>query len=164
MSDPLFSPERLQQLFRYACALTLNEDNAYDLLQSALEKFLQREIKNTNHPMAYMRTIIRNLHIDHIRRDGLIQWDDFHEETDTAPDMDWLALERQIINEKDVSRILQTLTGADREILFLWAVEGYTTAEVAEQLGIPKGTLLSRIHRLRQKASASRDTLNGAAS
>ena len=33
--------------------------------------------------------------------------------------------------------------------MYLWAVEGYSTSELAEFLEMPRGTLLSKIHRLR---------------
>ncbi|MFN5708773.1 MAG: RNA polymerase sigma factor, partial [Planctomycetota bacterium] len=34
--------------------------------------------------------------------------------------------------------------------ILLVAMEGWTTEEVAELLGIPRGTVLSRLHRARQ--------------
>jgi len=35
--------------------------------------------------------------------------------------------------------------------MYFWAVEGYTTDELAEFLDISRGTLLSKIHRLRKR-------------
>ena len=46
---------------------------------------------------------------------------------------------------------LNMLTPHEREILFLWAVEGFTVQDIANDLGIPKGTILSRLHRLKIK-------------
>ena len=39
----------------------------------------------------------------------------------------------------------------ERELLFFWAVEGCTAQEIADRTDSPRGTVLSRIHRLRQK-------------
>ena len=38
--------------------------------------------------------------------------------------------------------------------MFLWAVEEYSVQEVANMQGKPKGTLLSKIHRLKQRLTA----------
>ena len=42
------------------------------------------------------------------------------------------------------------LAPLDRDILYHWAVLGYSTDETCAQLDLPRGTLLSRIHRLRK--------------
>lgn len=36
-------------------------------------------------------------------------------------------------------------------MLFLTAVEGYTTAEIAQLTGRPRGTILSALHRAKKK-------------
>jgi RNA polymerase sigma-70 factor (ECF subfamily) len=43
------------------------------------------------------------------------------------------------------------LSIVEREILYLWAVEGYSTDEVAGHLDKPRNTVLSIIHRMRQR-------------
>jgi len=50
--------------------------------------------------------------------------------------------------------MFQFLNPVEREILHLWAVEGMTTAQIAEQLDTPRGTVLSRIYRMRQRLIA----------
>ena len=39
-------------------------------------------------------------------------------------------------------------------VLLLWAVEDLSYKEIADVLGIPIGTVMSRLHRARQKLSA----------
>jgi RNA polymerase sigma-70 factor (ECF subfamily) len=46
------------------------------------------------------------------------------------------------------------MTTAEREILFLWAVEGYSTDEVARHLDRPRGSVLSIIHRMRKRLTS----------
>ena len=145
-----FNAKELQQLYRYACILLGGEQDAYDLLQGALEKYLKQSAENSN-PMAYMRAIIRNAHIDKIRHDALINWDDYDEEQSVSADLNWNAIEQLAIEQDEAQYCIAQMSGIEREIMFMWAVEGYSTAEVAKQLDMPKNTVLSRIHRLRQK-------------
>jgi len=150
MSSYRFSPAELQQLYRYACAILGTQQDAYDLLQSGLEKYLKQNKEHSN-PMAYMRTIIRNAHIDKVRHDALINWDDYDDEQSVSADLNWNAIEQLAIDQDEAQHYIAQMSGIEREIMFLWAVEGYSTAEVAQQLNMPKNTVLSRIYRLRQK-------------
>ncbi|MEU6999042.1 RNA polymerase sigma factor [Nonomuraea sp. NPDC046570] len=59
---------------------------------------------------------------------------------------------------RDLARALATLSAADREVLLLIAWADLTYEEVAQALGIPIGTVRSRLHRARKK---SRDALGG---
>jgi RNA polymerase sigma-70 factor (ECF subfamily) len=61
-----------------------------------------------------------------------------------------------VINGVDASRewhvvrdALVTLTAVDRETLLLYAWEGLSYTEVADAVGVPVGTVRSRIHRAR---------------
>ncbi len=60
-----------------------------------------------------------------------------------------------VIAEHDMGLIWDQLDAFDREILFYWAVEGYSLQEIANQIDVPRGTLLSRVHRLRKKITDS---------
>ena len=57
--------------------------------------------------------------------------------------------------------IWPSLSFMEREILFLWAVEGYSTDEVASQLDRPRNTVLSIIHRMRKRLKQSVGELRG---
>ena len=43
------------------------------------------------------------------------------------------------------------IDAGDREILYLWAVEEYSAAEIGHVLDVPRNTILSRVHRLRAR-------------
>jgi RNA polymerase sigma-70 factor (ECF subfamily) len=60
------------------------------------------------------------------------------------------ALERKELRER-VAAAVDRLGDAARETLLLREVEGLSYAEIAEALGIPKGTVMSRLHYARQK-------------
>ena len=61
------------------------------------------------------------------------------------------SLDDIIANREQTELILSMLNAHEREILFLWAVEGFTVKEIANDLGIPIGTLLSKLHRFKTK-------------
>jgi RNA polymerase sigma-70 factor (ECF subfamily) len=61
-----------------------------------------------------------------------------------------------LIQAEEVADLLARLHDVERELLYLWAVEEYTIDEISELTGAPRGTLLSRLHRLRGKLLETR--------
>lgn len=127
-----------------------DEHKAYDLLQSSIEKFLKIDSDVIENKRAYMRKTIRNQFIDVMRKQAKFDEEEF-DDTVTYVDMDISSLENLIADRFDVEAIWQKLTPSEREIMYFWAVEGYTTSELSEMIGISRGTLLSRIYRLRKR-------------
>ncbi|MGK0442989.1 MAG: RNA polymerase sigma-70 factor (ECF subfamily) [Pseudohongiellaceae bacterium] len=148
----MFDEVGLNRLYQYAMALCQQRDDAYDLMQTAIEKYLielkcQRQI--INNPEAFVRTLIRNRFIEQCRHDK--RWDsDSYEET-AAYDISPLTLEKICIDDDSVKQIWLLLSPLDRDIFYHWAVLGYSTDEACEKLGMARGTFLSRIHRLRKQ-------------
>jgi RNA polymerase sigma-70 factor (ECF subfamily) len=58
-----------------------------------------------------------------------------------------------------LDRVLDTLEGDHRSVLVLVDIEEQTMAEVAEVLGIPPGTVASRLRRARELFEATAETL-----
>jgi len=141
----------MQGLFRYGFSLTHDEDAAYDLLQDALEISLRKAPDDAAAATRYVQSIMRNRFIDQYRRDHChptVSYDD----NDKQPVIiDPRVLEDIVIAEHEVESIMAMLEPLERELLFLWAVEGCTAQEIADRTDRPRGTVLSRIHRLRQK-------------
>ncbi len=146
----MFNNEQLNALYRYCFSLTADEHESYDLLQSSLEKFLKADLDAVDNNNAYMKRIIRNQYIDECRKKSKIDEEEF-DETVTYVDMDTDALEKIVASQYQVEAVWRKLTSSEREIMYLWAVEGYTTNELAEFLDMSRGTLLSKIHRLRKR-------------
>ena len=48
-------------------------------------------------------------------------------------------------------RLFQTLSFRDRQLILMKDVDGFSIEETAAILGIPKGTVKSRLHRAREK-------------
>ena len=141
----------LQRLFRYGFSLTHDEDAAYDLLQDALETSLRKAPDNTDAVMSYVQSIMRNRFIDQYRRDHRHPTVSFDANDNQPVNIDPRVLEDTVIAEHEVETIMALLEPLERELLFFWAVEGYTAQEIARRTDCPRGTILSRIHRLRQK-------------
>lgn len=74
-----------------------------------------------------------------------------------APDQ--LASARQ--ESARLARAMEQLSAEHRAVLSLFAVEGLSHAEVAEALGIPLGTVWSRLHLARKKLLAALDAQGG---
>lgn len=59
-----------------------------------------------------------------------------------------------------LEKVLATLDDRFRLPLLMAVMEGLTTAEIGEELGLPVGTVLSRIHRARQHLQAAATELD----
>lgn len=155
--------ENLQSLYQYAMVLSQQPANAQDLLQTAVEIYLLevKRGKTFHNHLAYIRTIIRNRFIDQYRSQQRWQSESYEEQT--QHDISPLDLEQLHINQQELQQVWQTLEPQDRDILYHWAVLGHTTDEACEILQVPRGTFLSRIHRLRKRSAAlfNQDDIQG---
>jgi len=142
---------QLNGLYRYGLSLTNNNASAEDLLQSALERWLPRR-QQSREPLPYIRRIMRNLHIDLCRRNAII---DFEPITDDTPVLlDTKSLEQLVIDQQRLQSVFNRLNSAEREVLYYWAVLEYTASEIAAELDEPRGTVLSRLYRLKEKSKS----------
>jgi RNA polymerase sigma-70 factor (ECF subfamily) len=148
----MFNNDELNRLYRFALSLSNAEASAYDLLQSALEKYLKSHTVKPSGDgrLRLLRTIIRNLFIDQYRKEKRHPHQDF-ESFDALISLDMPGPEDVLIESEQIVDILDGLHPSERELLHLWALEQHTAKEIAAQLDCPRGTVLSRIHRLRQK-------------
>jgi RNA polymerase sigma factor (sigma-70 family) len=136
-------------LRRYARLLTGDAARADDLVQDTLERAC---VKWTlQQPGSVLRSwllsLMHNLHLNHVR-----DWrhDDGHAALDDAPEPahDPTAGVGQRL---DLQQALAALPAPMREVLLLVTVEEFTYAEVARILDVPVGTVMSRLHRARER-------------
>ena len=142
-----FDRETLDKLFRYCLALTGEREEARDLLHTALENFLRHRPVDLQYPLAYIRRIARNHFYDQLRRRSLAPFEPLPD-ADIHPAIEQ-ELESLMVNEITVQQLWQQLNPGEREVIFLWSVEGLSASEIALQLAEPRGTVLSRLHRLK---------------
>jgi RNA polymerase sigma-70 factor (ECF subfamily) len=143
--------QAVPRLRRYARTLVFDAAAADDLVQTTLEKALARwhQFDPSRELLVWLLSIAHNAHLDTVRRESRFtpldptQLQQEHERQAAAtptPDpglrLDLLAALAQIPPEQ-------------REPLLLVCVEQLSYAECAELLGIPAGTVMSRVFRAR---------------
>lgn len=145
----MFNPDDLDRHYRYCWSLTGSEAEAFDLLQSGLEKVLRNPPHEHGARHAYLRRTLHNLFVDQARHRKLLETESLEEAC--VADVSTGTLEEIAIAQLDFVRIWRELSAMEREVLHYWAIEGYTAREIAEELEIPRGTVLSRVHRVRRR-------------
>jgi RNA polymerase sigma-70 factor (ECF subfamily) len=159
--DELFEryvvPE-IEVMLRVARSLTRNGADAEDLVQDTLLRAYRAIDRfDGRYPRAWLLTILRNTHINRNRkrRPELLRDPDTQLEraARTPEDDDASRPDRFIDAELDTAleRALATLSPRFAEVVELVDVDGLTYAETAEALGVPIGTVMSRLHRARSK-------------
>ena len=142
-------------MLNFAFMLTSNRDNAYDLLQDTTLKALDNESKyvdNTNFK-GWVFTIMRNIFINNYRRvsrNATV--------VDQTEDLYHLNLSQDSgLDSPEGSYTASEITAAinsfsdDYRIPFSMHVAGYKYNEIAEKMGLPLGTVKSRIFFARKK-------------
>src|SRR5690606_22224489 len=98
---------------------------------------------------SWMFRIIQNLHTDAIRA-GRVRGAGFDAvDPDTVWGGDSVAETEAHLMLDTVRRIVNRLPEEQRAVLLLVCVEGFTYKETAETLGVPIGTVMSRLSRAR---------------
>jgi len=134
--------------FRYAFSLTHHRHDAEDLVQQACLQVLRR--KHVIHGKSYLFVAIRNLYYDECRRRPLTRTERLDGRDVVDPNQNHA---RAVNGRIDIETLLGGIPSADRELLFLHGVEGFTAAEIGEITGHPRGTILSRLSRIKRKLS-----------
>lgn len=142
----------IPHLRRYARALLGNDIIAADdLVQDCLERALSRLHlwRQGSDLRAWLFTIMHNLYANHIRR--LSHAPLFVE---LEPDKNTHTTESEAEQElqiRDIQQALATLAPDQREVLLLVTLEGLQYQQVAAILGVPEGTVMSKLARARDK-------------
>ncbi|MCM2679149.1 RNA polymerase sigma factor [Echinimonas agarilytica] len=153
-----FDKQQISELYQYAMALCQDSSDAHDVLQASLERYwLETSSPHTEirDAQRYIRTLIRNRFIDQYRYAQ--RWHEQQYEEDSTYDMSFDNLEQLIIDRDTLAHVWEQVPPELRDILYHWAVLGMSTEEVSQHLNMPKGTLLSKVHRLRIKLEALND-------
>ena len=135
----------IQAGYSYALSLTHREPEAEDLVQEAWLRLYQSRGSDVNRSLLF--TAIKNLFIDQHRRSQLLVFEPFDEVTYEAG-VDSPAGE---VRMEDLEKALDELKPQEREAIYLNVVEEYTAREIARLTETPRGTVLSHIHRGKQK-------------
>ncbi len=144
-------------LLRVARTLTRHSAEAEDLVQDALVRaFRGMDGFDGRHPRAWLLTILRNTHINRNRRRRPELMDDPDQMMDTVADPSTTGgnPEGLVVGatfDAVVEDALLRLPVAFRETIELVDIDGLAYAEAAAALGVPIGTVMSRVHRARKR-------------
>ena len=137
-----------RRLFGYACALCSDIPSAEDLYQDTV----LRAMTAASTPVDFLSyrvwlfKIMRNLWIDRLRADArLPEFDDGAE----IEDLPTAQSDDQVVNALAVRQAFSKLSKAQRDILALVDICGFSYADAAELLDVPQGTIMSRVSRAR---------------
>jgi RNA polymerase sigma-70 factor (ECF subfamily) len=141
----------LARLFGYAMSLTGDRDLSQDLLQDCALKALGAADAPREAPAlrAWLFRILRNAWIDRQRRDRFDPLGD--EDDEMALDPTPWQFDQNLIDVITVKQALRRLPPAARDIIALVDLVGFSYAEAAVILGVPVGTVMSRLSRARQR-------------
>jgi RNA polymerase sigma-70 factor (ECF subfamily) len=151
----------LDLVYRAALRLTHNRADAEDLVQETWLRALRHfdQFDPGSNCRAWLLTILRNAFLNRVRREGReILESDMAADGSGAARLEEAAVAHsspeedffQTVLHGDVDRALKTLPLPFRFVVTLTDLEGLTYKEVAQVLGCPIGTVMSRLSRARQ--------------
>jgi len=163
-ANRLFNSEfypHMTSLYNFAYRLSLNEDDAHDLLQETYEKALKsfRSYQANTHAKAWLFRIMKNSFINGYRRRSRKPEALEYEEAES-----WQISDERLLHHTsdlrheifgkmlgdEMTIALNRLPVDFRLILLLSDIEEFTYEEMAKIIGIPIGTVRSRLHRARK--------------
>lgn len=151
----------LQILLRVARRLTSDRHDAEDLVQETLLRAYRAIDRfDGRYPRAWLLTIMRNARANQLRkRQPTLMRDEQAFDRERARGSDGRRGAEESVLDGMVDPVLAEavdgLSDKLRGVVILVDVEGLTYREAAEALGIPEGTVMSRLHRARRSLRAT---------
>ena len=153
--------EQLDTLYRVARRLTRDPGRAEDLVQETCVRAIRAYESFELHAHGirpWLLRIMHNLHISRSEREARQPTAAEHDQLESAAPGGGITpvpydpasfdgMDEQLV------RAIESLTPQYQVVLMLWAVEEFSYKEIADAVGIPIGTVMSRLHRARQKLS-----------
>lgn len=159
-SSDAFETEALSlvdRLYGAALRLTRNEADAEDLVQDTYLRAFRAasQFQRGTSLKAWMFTILHNAFLNHRRDRGRSPIDADSEAVERAPEpADRRASPEDLllnsVMDVDLRQALDDMPDAFREAVWLRDVEHFSYAEIAAIVGVPTGTVMSRISRGRR--------------
>lgn len=155
-ADALLEP-LIPALRRYAYALLRDHDAADDLVQDTLERALSRwRLRRPDGDLrAWLFTIQRNLFVNAWRQR---QRQGPHASLDDVALPGTAAQQEAGLEVQNVLAALDQLPEEQKSLLLLIGVEDFSYDDAARILGLPMGTVMSRLSRGRQKLRSILET------
>jgi RNA polymerase sigma-70 factor (ECF subfamily) len=149
--------EHLDMLYRVARRMTRDAHLAEDLVQETYLRAFRSADDFDLQSFGIRPWLIRILHNVHVsrgqresRQPGTLEEDQLVDAASTSaagPDHGWEGMDQQL------KRAFESMPDEYRTVMQLWAIEELSYKEIADALEIPLGTVMSRLHRARQRLS-----------
>lgn len=146
--------EQIPRLRRYARALVGSATRADDLVQDTLERaWGRRQLWRRGSDLrAWLFTIMHNVYVNQVRQSAGER--DLTPLDDGAPEPAACAQPEDGLALRDLAATLEKLSSDQREVMLLVGLEQMRYEEAAEVLGVPLGTVMSRLSRGRERLRA----------
>ena len=151
--------EQLDLLYRVARRLSRDPNRAEDLVQETYLRALRSKESFSLEEFGikpWLLRILYNLHLSGAQRDQR-QPQPLEDLNLAGPDRrsGTLPIDSRSFEgmDEELVRAIDGLSQEYQSVLMLWAVEDFSYKEISEALNIPIGTVMSRLHRVRQKLS-----------
>jgi len=154
MLDPSRLGDHIDRLYRAACALTGSRIAADDLVQDTFAKVLAKpRLLRNDDDVGYLLKTMRNLFYDERRQAARratdpVDPEDF-ERVQGAPGPG------EIVEQRELLATVSALPQEFRDVLVAVDVAGLSYKETADLLGVPEGTIMSRLYRARKRVIAA---------
>jgi RNA polymerase sigma-70 factor, ECF subfamily len=153
--------DQLGALRRYAMSLVRSPDEAEDLVQDALVRAYEKQgtFRTGGNLRTWLMSIVHNAHVDRLRR-GRSRAARENVVASLAPEV--MAAPQDVsLRLKQLQVAFFALPEDQRAALHLVAIEDLSYQEAADALGVPVGTLMSRVSRARARLRAFEDEATG---
>jgi RNA polymerase sigma-70 factor (ECF subfamily) len=134
-----------ETVYRTALRVTGNTTDAEDVLQNVFLRILDHQL--TLDPMwspeRYLKRAATNAAIDLLRKRST------KAETDLVESRDYGSSENTVFLKERLRSALARLAAVDAELFVMCYLEGYSYDELAEQYQLERGTVASRLFRIR---------------
>lgn len=140
--------QHIPRLRRYARALTRDAVQADDLVQDTLERALRKlDLWRPESDLrAWLFTMMHNLFVNRVRAAAPAE-----SSLDEAMDTPVAGGQMSALGLRDIAAGLADLPDDQREVILLVGLEQFGYAEAAQILGVPLGTVMSRLSRGRER-------------
>jgi RNA polymerase sigma-70 factor (ECF subfamily) len=141
----------IPRLRRYARALTGDAVRADDLVQDTLERALGKwALWRPGNLRAWLFSIMHNLFVNQARSPRVVDYPG----DEALPELPTREHQGDALELRDLTRSLAKLPEEQREVLLLVCLEDLSYEDAAKVLGVPIGTVMSRLSRGRERLRA----------
>lgn len=155
-----------RRAFAIALSLVRDENDARELVQDAFLRVFKglNSFQGGSSFFTWLYRIITNLSIDLIRKPGrqLVDIDESRFESDESQEAEFPLLSRvdgsdpaDVVRRREIAGRLQAALEAlppyHRGVIVMREIEGLSYEEMAQAMGVSKGTIMSRLFHARQK-------------